>query len=331
MVRTMQLRLFLLPVILFSCLVTQAAERCDGDLPQLLRRLEDGTQKTKNEALACLLRTGELRTAELVRLLDDNDKQISLLAQLSLRYIGDEVGMRELHQWYGRQTGSFPVIGPTPVPLLDWDYRFIEANMLNTPPDKWESRGVSYIYALGLDGSEHSQKLLKELKVKAQPLAVRQGSTLYAAIRHTERIKPCGSSDDGNFLKIAKVYAFFIEPDEWKHTTVNMIGTDSDGSKVLVEFYTSYGPLAEEVAAAEPLLTTTNAKGEVEGVKYDRVAVVLVNAVKEQQTQIETQQKQIEQQQAEIEQLKKKAAEINELKALVCGLSPDAQICKKPN
>ena len=51
------------------------------------------------------------------------------------------------------------------------------------------------------------------------------------------------------------------------------------------------GLIAEEVANVEPLLATTNDKGEIEGVKYDRVGVVLVNAVKEQQSQIEALQK----------------------------------------
>ena len=44
---------------------------------------------------------------------------------------------------------------------------------------------------------------------------------------------------------------------------------------------------AEEVAAVEPLLVTHNDKGQIEGVKYDRISAVLVNAVKEQQNQIE--------------------------------------------
>jgi hypothetical protein len=43
---------------------------------------------------------------------------------------------------------------------------------------------------------------------------------------------------------------------------------------------------AEDVAAVEPLLITRNESGEVEGVKYDRVAVILLNAVREQQAQI---------------------------------------------
>jgi hypothetical protein len=65
------------------------------------------------------------------------------------------------------------------------------------------------------------------------------------------------------------------------------------------------GFVAEEVAAVEPLLTTRNAKGEVEGVKYDRVAVALVNAVKEQQETIKQQQQQLATLRQEIEELKR--------------------------
>ncbi len=81
------------------------------------------------------------------------------------------------------------------------------------------------------------------------------------------------------------------------------------------------GLVAEEVNRVEPLLTTTNASGQVEGVKYDRIGVILVNAVKEQQAQIEAQQK-------EIDRLKRRLAEVDELKKLVCGLSPRADICR---
>ncbi len=77
------------------------------------------------------------------------------------------------------------------------------------------------------------------------------------------------------------------------------------------------GLAAEEVAAVEPLLAVRNEQGEVEGVKYDRLGVVLLNAVKEQQAQIEAQQKFIEKQQAAIDGLKK----------LVCGQTPNADVC----
>ena len=91
---------------------------------------------------------------------------------------------------------------------------------------------------------------------------------------------------------------------------------------------TDMGLVAEEVNAVEPLLTTTNASGQVEGVKYDRVGVVLINAVKEQQELIDAQQKQIEQQRVEIEQLKKRTADLEPLKALVCSWKPTAAVCK---
>ena len=74
---------------------------------------------------------------------------------------------------------------------------------------------------------------------------------------------------------------------------------------------------AEDVAQINPLFVTYNDKGEVEGVKYDRLSVVFVNAFKEQQAQIEQQKSQIEQQQQQI----------NGLKEIVCGLQPQAKIC----
>lgn len=63
---------------------------------------------------------------------------------------------------------------------------------------------------------------------------------------------------------------------------------------------------AEDVAKVEPLLVTYNKDGQVEGVKYDRIAVVLVNAVKEQQAQIEKQQAIINKEATLIEQLEQR-------------------------
>ncbi len=85
---------------------------------------------------------------------------------------------------------------------------------------------------------------------------------------------------------------------------------------------------AEDVAAVEPLLVTHNKDGQVEGVKYDRVGVVLINAFKEQQEQIDGQQKQIREQ-SEI--IKRHQTQIDELKALICSQSSSAAFCKSGN
>jgi hypothetical protein len=85
------------------------------------------------------------------------------------------------------------------------------------------------------------------------------------------------------------------------------------------------GLVAEEVAAVEPLLTTTNDKGQVEGVKYDRVGVVLVNAVKEQQTQIETLSRELADQKKVNESMQSR---IDALTKLVCATNATTDVCK---
>ena len=84
------------------------------------------------------------------------------------------------------------------------------------------------------------------------------------------------------------------------------------------------GLVAEEVKQVEPLLTIDEG-GEVEGVKYDRLGVVLINAVKEQQAQIERQSALIE---AQAERLSRQQAEIDAFKKYVCSKNSKAEICK---
>lgn len=78
------------------------------------------------------------------------------------------------------------------------------------------------------------------------------------------------------------------------------------------------GLIAEEVAQVEPLFVTHNAAGEIQGVKYDQLSVALINAVKEQQSQIEQQREQIKKQQSLIEDLRK----------LVCRDNSNEDVCK---
>jgi hypothetical protein len=70
----------------------------------------------------------------------------------------------------------------------------------------------------------------------------------------------------------------------------------ADGSKDI-----GFG--AEEVERVAPAFTFRNDKGQIEGVRYDRLGVLFVNAFKEQQQQINQQQQEIEQLQVEIRAL----------------------------
>jgi hypothetical protein len=103
---------------------------------------------------------------------------------------------------------------------------------------------------------------------------------------------------------------------------------------------------AEDVEQIEPLLTFRNTKGEIEGVRYDLVTVVLVNAVKQQQALIVDQRKQLQQEEEQIkrqeEQIKRQegeatqqraalvtqAQELKALKNLVCRFHRRATVCK---
>lgn len=75
------------------------------------------------------------------------------------------------------------------------------------------------------------------------------------------------------------------------------------------------GLVAEEVALIEPRLVTLNAEGAVEGVRYDRLAAVLVGAVHEQRAEVEALRAQI----SSRDQL------INELQSQLQALQSDTE------
>lgn len=76
---------------------------------------------------------------------------------------------------------------------------------------------------------------------------------------------------------------------------------------------------AEDVAEVAPELVTRNNKGMIEEVREGSLNVVLINAIKEQQKQIETQAAQIREQQKQIEAVKK----------LLCQLNPETEVCNE--
>jgi hypothetical protein len=63
---------------------------------------------------------------------------------------------------------------------------------------------------------------------------------------------------------------------------------------------------AEDVAEVAPSLVVTDSKGKPEGVKYERLNMVLINAVKEQQEQLQHQQKLIDELHARLKRVERR-------------------------
>jgi hypothetical protein len=99
------------------------------------------------------------------------------------------------------------------------------------------------------------------------------------------------------------------------------------------------GLAAEEVERVEPLLAYRNKKGEVEGVRYNQLSAVFINAFKEQQAQISEQQERLTQQQEQIKRQQDQARQqrtellvqrqqLDALKKLLCRSHPHASVCR---
>lgn len=138
-----------------------------------------------SDKLGALFRVGDDRTADLIRLLDDPDREISLRTQVIIRYLGSEAGMKALRGWYSKQQEGYRIAGPVPLPLDEWDYNYIKLNLIGNSPRTWDEEAVKYLYALALDDSARAKTLLAELILAANGAA--------GAPPHQKLSAPCWS------------------------------------------------------------------------------------------------------------------------------------------
>lgn len=87
------------------------------------------------------------------------------------------------------------------------------------------------------------------------------------------------------------------------------------------------GFIAEEVGKVLPEVVASNGDGAVSGMDYSRVNALLVEAIKEQQKQIESQRKQVDSQRKQMDnqrrQLARQQRQIDELRKLIVGTAKD--------
>jgi len=195
-----------------------------------------GDVKNDREVLAALFKRGDGRIDDLIEALHDPDRNIGLRAQIVIRYLGNQAGMKALEEWYSKQN-EILISGPIPLPLKERDYKWISDQSINDAAD--------YIYALALDGSPRARAVLNEMmKLKG---TVYDGTFASLALRRVKVSHPqkllTGPRD---LAKLVLRNAFFIPPLSRPYTSARLLGLNAGRDKALVEVYVNPGPLAEE-------------------------------------------------------------------------------------
>jgi hypothetical protein len=86
-----------------------------------------------------------------------------------------------------------------------------------------------------------------------------------------------------------------------------------------------YGLIAEEVAKVYPELVIRDDKGQIDGVRYDELAPMLLNEMQQQLRKAEAQASVIESQAAQLRDVQQQVAEVKDLKQQVAVLSAALQ------
>jgi hypothetical protein len=194
----------------------------------------------RDQALVELFAVGDARIQDLILALNDPNQSVRFNAQIVIRYLGNELGMRALIESY-KNAQQYQLVGPVPLPLRKWDYDYIKLHYLGSSKE-WDGRSALYIYALALDQSGEARELLRELetKVKAGSVSPHTALTRVETADEDARLSTAALSTQ----LVEK--AFFLSPDDRTEATAKVIGFNGSRDKVLVEIQTSAGALPLE-------------------------------------------------------------------------------------
>lgn len=231
---------FALSLIIWPCISSIQAANTYGETCGLLLKIENSS--LKDETLARLFQIGDERVQDLIKALNDQNVVIKRNAQVIIRYLGNDDGMKALFESYKASKG-YSEAGPIPLPLRLWDYERIRKNYF-VGLKEWDQRATPYIYALALDGSATASNLLSELSKK-----IEQGFIPHHyALQRIKEIRPSARfSKEADLAKFVSENAFFIHPNDSKHTTSKLIGFNHSRDKALVKVFVDGGPLSTEL------------------------------------------------------------------------------------
>lgn len=218
----------------------QQCQEINTSVAALSRRTGD-----EEKVLARLFNLGDDCIGDLISLLNGSDFDISVAAQQGLRYLGNEKGLSALAAWNKKNKKTYPVWGPVPVPIMDFDYELIELNLLN---DGQRDLGLvvsSHIFALAIDNSPKSKNLFKEVVQKYESKTDSVNKRIVARLHQNYPLRPFAGTS-ATVANDVLQNAFFLSEEDRKFTTARLLSFNGKKDKALVELHMSRGLMAEE-------------------------------------------------------------------------------------
>ena len=228
---------FILSIFIAPLSTASQPERTYQDIRKLLAE----RSIIEEESLVLLFNIGDDRIQDLLRALSEPHKAIRRNAQIVIRYLGNDAGMKAVDEGY-KKSQVYLLAGPVPLPLRKGDYEYIKTQYLKSSGE-WDQRAASYIYALALDESQDAVALLSELSAKMEKGIIPYHYALHQVKAIQSRELPHKETD---LAKLVVANAFFISSDRREHATGRVMGFNRAKDKVLIKINIGGVPLAEE-------------------------------------------------------------------------------------
>jgi hypothetical protein len=232
-----KLALIVLLVALSGTVVeaAQVSSKTYRETRKLLSEMKNGVLHA--EVLPVLFRVGDERIGDLIQSLDDPETEVSLSAQIVIRYLGNEAGLKGLAEYYKKPRESYFAAGPTPITLSEFDYTFIKSNPSHLREE--------HIYALALDGSARAKELLASIaRTHGNASAERLTAHALSGVKSVNPNRLLTGHTDLAELVLAN--AFFVHELDKKYASAHLIELNAARDKAAVEVYINRGVLAEE-------------------------------------------------------------------------------------
>ena len=223
-------------VVLMLLSIATNGSQGTTDVRRLL--LEMTMKHRSTEQLGVLFQGGEREINYLVRALEDPDPEVKLNAQIVIRYLGNEQGMRA---WFKlNETGkSTSFTAPIPIPLQQWDYEFVREFYLRDNV-RTEPLLEAYLFALVLDSSTEAEQLFAAVIANCKKHGFKLDESRFRRVRNVV------IDSHGDLAREVVERASFLNPKERQYTIPKLLAYSASKDKALIEIFVNRGPLAQE-------------------------------------------------------------------------------------